>query len=69
MEIADTGKGMSEEFIQERLFKPFDSTKGLMGMGIGMYETREFVRSLGGEVFVKSTPEKGTVFRITLPLM
>lgn len=66
--IQDTGVGMSEDFIRDRLFRPFDSTKGLAGMGIGVYESREFVRSLGGDVTVKSQLGSGTKFRIVLPI-
>ncbi|MGV6806335.1 MAG: XrtA/PEP-CTERM system histidine kinase PrsK [bacterium] len=68
VEVTDDGQGMSEEFIRDRLFKPFDSTKGLAGIGIGVYESREFVRSLGGDVKVISAPGDGTTFRIFLPL-
>ncbi|PIE39132.1 MAG: PEP-CTERM system histidine kinase PrsK [Gammaproteobacteria bacterium] len=66
--ITDTGCGMSEEFIRERLFKPFDSTKGLTGMGIGAFESREYIRSLGGEIHVKSAPDEGSTFTIMVPL-
>ncbi len=66
--IEDTGCGMDEAFIRERLFKPFDSTKGLTGMGIGAYECREYVRSAGGEVRVTSAPGQGTHFSIYFPL-
>lgn len=69
VEIRDTGAGMDADFIQNRLFRPFDSTKGLTGMGIGAYECREVVQASGGQVDVKSQPGKGTVFRIMLPLM
>ena len=65
--ITDTGCGMSEEFLRTRLFKPFQTTKGNAGMGIGVYEGREFARSLGGEVTVSSEPDSGTVFEIRLP--
>jgi signal transduction histidine kinase len=58
--IADSGIGMDESFIRERLFKPFDSTKGSTGMGIGAYQLRETVRAMGGEVSVDSEPDKGT---------
>ena len=68
IDIEDSGSGMDEEFIRERLFKPFDTTKGLTGMGIGVFESREYIRSLGGEISVKSAPDSGTIFRITLPL-
>jgi putative PEP-CTERM system histidine kinase len=66
--VRDTGAGMDEAFVRERLFRPFDSTKGLTGMGIGAYECRELVRSLGGHVEVESTPGRGTTFTIVLPV-
>jgi putative PEP-CTERM system histidine kinase len=67
IEIADTGEGMSEDFIRERLFKPFDSTKSA-GMGIGVFESREYIHELGGSLEVSSTPGAGTTFRVMLPL-
>ncbi|MBT8428550.1 MAG: PEP-CTERM system histidine kinase PrsK, partial [Gammaproteobacteria bacterium] len=68
VDVRDTGSGMDAEFIRTRLFRPFDSTKGLTGMGIGAYECREVIVALGGQVVVESTPGYGTVFRIMLPL-
>ena len=68
IEIRDTGCGMDGDFIRNRLFRPFDSTKGRSGMGIGAYEAREFIRELGGQMDVKSEPGVGTCFRIRLPL-
>ncbi len=65
--VADAGIGMSPEFVRDRLFKPFDSTKGSQGMGIGAYQVREFVRGLGGQAQVYSQPGEGTRFVITLP--
>jgi len=65
--IRDTGCGMSEEFISERLFRPFDSTKGSQSMGIGAYQAREYVRMLGGQIDVASAPGAGTTFTIQLP--
>jgi len=67
IEIEDSGGGMDEQFIRERLFRPFDTTKGNAGMGIGAYECREFVRGLGGDVRVKSEPGAGTVFQLYIP--
>jgi putative PEP-CTERM system histidine kinase len=67
VEIKDTGHGMSDEFIREKLFKPFESTKSA-GMGIGVFESREYVAELGGELEVSSSESKGTIFRIVLPL-
>ena len=66
--VSDDGHGMDEVFLRERLFKPFDSTKGKNGMGIGVYETREFIRSLGGEVEVISRPGEGSTFRLRIPI-
>lgn len=68
LEVEDNGQGMSAEFIRERLFQPFQTTKGGTGMGIGVYQSRELVRELGGDIQVTSTPNKGTLFRILLPL-
>jgi putative PEP-CTERM system histidine kinase len=68
IEIEDTGPGMHRDFIRERLFAPFDTTKGNAGMGIGAYEAREFVRALGGSLSVVSEVGRGTVFTVNLPL-
>ena len=65
--IADTGCGMSEQFMHDRLFRPFDSTKST-GMGIGTYEAREYVRELGGRIEVETREAQGTLFRVVLPL-
>jgi putative PEP-CTERM system histidine kinase len=67
IELRDTGLGMSESFIRERLFRPFETTK-TAGMGIGVYESREAVRELGGRLEVESAVGLGTTFRIVLPL-
>ena len=68
IEIEDDGAGMDEDFIRNRLFKPFFTTKASRGMGIGAYQAREYVHSLGGAMRVNSTPGQGTVFAIQLPL-
>jgi putative PEP-CTERM system histidine kinase len=67
VEIKDTGHGMSEEFIRERLFKPFQTTKSA-GMGIGVFESKEYVSELGGKMEVVSSESDGTIFRVILPL-
>nr|WP_152025257.1 XrtA/PEP-CTERM system histidine kinase PrsK [Congregibacter litoralis] len=66
--IQDSGVGMTPEFVQQKLFKPFESTKGLTGMGIGAFESREYVRQLGGDITVSSTPGQGTQFTVSLPV-
>jgi putative PEP-CTERM system histidine kinase len=65
--VRDDGSGMDEQFVRESLFRPFLTTKGSRGMGIGAYQTREYVHSLGGTVEVQSSPGRGTAFCITLP--
>lgn len=66
--VEDNGCGMSEEFIGSRLFRPFDTTKGLTGMGIGAFEARELFRALGGDIEVVSDPGKGTLLRCHVPM-
>ncbi len=68
IDIKDSGKGMSQSFIRDRLYKPFDSTKGAEGMGIGAYQVRETVHAAGGEVYVISEEGVGTEFFFHLPL-
>ena len=65
VEVDDNGAGMSSEFIRERLFKPFNSTKQA-GMGIGTYESQQYVNSVGGRIAVSSEPGVGTTFRVYL---
>lgn len=66
--IIDDGSGMDSEFVKHRLFRPFHSTKGAKGMGIGAYQARELVLSLGGDVEVDSHPGTGTTFSFILPV-
>jgi putative PEP-CTERM system histidine kinase len=68
VEVQDNGSGMDKEFIKERLFRPFDSTKGKSGMGIGVYETRDYIHKLGGDLEVISRVGEGTTFRIRLSI-
>jgi len=68
IEIQDTGCGMDGDFINDRLFRPFDSTKGKAGMGIGVYETRDYIHKLGGDLEVISRVGEGSTFRIHLTI-
>ena len=67
IEVADTGQGMSREFIRDRLFKPFQTTKEA-GMGIGAYESFQYIQELGGKIEVDSELSKGTKVTMLLPL-
>ncbi|MBS3997288.1 MAG: PEP-CTERM system histidine kinase PrsK, partial [Hydrogenophaga sp.] len=68
VEVGDNGAGMSASFVQERLFKPFQTTKEA-GMGIGAYESFQYVQELGGKVSVDSQEGVGTVVTLLLPLI
>lgn len=65
--IKDNGCGMASFFMQEKLFKPFYTTKGNAGMGIGAFEAKEFVKHYGGSLTVSSKPGEGSEFVIRLP--
>lgn len=65
MEVHDRGKGMSPDFVRDRLFKPFQTTKEA-GMGIGTYESQQYVQGIGGRIEVDSTPGQGTCVRVIL---
>lgn len=65
--VGDTGHGMSQEFIETRLFRPFNSTKE-GGMGIGAYESHQYIRELGGTLEVRSEPGRGSEITVLLPI-
>jgi putative PEP-CTERM system histidine kinase len=65
--IVDTGCGMSEDFIGNRLFKPFDTTKGNAGMGIGAFDAKAYLDNIGGQLLVQSELDKGTIFTLRIP--
>jgi signal transduction histidine kinase len=67
VEVGDTGEGMTPEFLRERLFKPFQTTKPA-GMGIGAYESFQYVHELGGKISVDSQLDIGTQVSLLLPL-
>jgi putative PEP-CTERM system histidine kinase len=66
--VSDNGCGMSESFIKFRLFKPFDTTKGNAGMGIGVFEAKQFFESVAGSLTVESIEGRGTKMIIRLPV-
>lgn len=66
--IKDQGTGMTQEFIETRLYRPFDTTKGNAGMGIGVYESRELISEMGGNLSVESEEGQGSTFTISLPV-
>lgn len=67
VDVGDTGRGMSEAFIRDQLFRPFNTTKH-QGMGIGTYESQQYIRELGGSISVQSVEGQGTLMTVLLPL-
>jgi putative PEP-CTERM system histidine kinase len=67
LSVTDNGCGMSAAFLQNSLFRPFQSTKK-KGLGIGMFQTRMTVEAHGGSIRVESEPGKGSTFRVSLPV-
>ena len=65
--VADNGCGMSPEFVQRSLFRPFQTTKK-KGIGIGMFQCKMIVEAHRGRIEVESEVGKGTVFRVLLPV-
>jgi len=65
--FSDSGMGMSEDYIQHRLFKPFQTTKK-KGLGIGLYQCKEIVLAHNGSIEVNSKENSGASFKITIPV-
>lgn len=66
VEIIDNGTGMSPEFVRDRLFQPFQTTKA-GGVGLGLATASQIVRFHRGTLRVLSEPGGGTVVRLTFP--
>jgi signal transduction histidine kinase len=64
--VTDTGSGMSESFVKNRLFRPFSTTKK-NGVGLGLYTCREVIQAHAGSIEVESIEGAGTTFRVVLP--
>jgi putative PEP-CTERM system histidine kinase len=65
--VSDNGCGMNPEFLNRSLFRPFQTTKK-NGLGIGMFQSKMIVEAHKGRIEVESEPNRGTTFRIFLPL-
>lgn len=66
LKVTDDGRGMSEEFVRTRLFRPFSTTKK-NGLGIGLAQCRSIVEAHGGRIEVRSRPGAGTTFTVSVP--
>ena len=66
LSVSDDGCGMSAEFMQDSLFRPFHTTKK-QGLGVGMFQAKMIVEAHSGNIEVKSQPGAGTTFEVRLP--
>ncbi len=66
--VTDTGRGMTQDFIQRRLFRPFQTTK-THGLGIGLYQSRCIVQAFGGTLTAESREGEGTRITVRLPVV
>jgi putative PEP-CTERM system histidine kinase len=65
--VSDTGCGMAPEFVNDSLFRPFQTTKK-KGLGIGMFQSKMIVEAHGGRIEVESKRGHGSTFRVLLPM-
>lgn len=65
--VADSGSGIPAA-IRKTMFEPFITTKGEKGTGLGLWIVKGIVESHGGRIQVRSSPEKGTIFKIIFPV-
>ena len=64
--VTDTGRGMTAEFMEKKLFRPFQTTKS-RGLGIGLFQCRQVVRTFGGTLTAESREGEGTRMMVRLP--
>ncbi|MBI5194576.1 MAG: PEP-CTERM system histidine kinase PrsK [Nitrospirae bacterium] len=67
LSVADNGCGMSRDFMQSSLFRPFRTTKS-NGLGIGLFHCKKIIDAHEGKIEVESEEGKGSVFRVILPV-
>jgi signal transduction histidine kinase len=66
VEVSDTGSGIPAE-LQTKIFEPYFSTKRGLGMGLGLFVSRNIITALGGRIGVESQLGRGSTFKISLP--
>jgi putative PEP-CTERM system histidine kinase len=67
LSISDDGCGMGKEFMEHRLFRPFQTTKK-QGMGIGLFHSKKIIEAHQGKIEVESEEGKGSTFKLFLPM-
>jgi hypothetical protein len=67
LSVKDNGCGMSKEFVEQSLFRPFKTTKAT-GTGIGLFQSKMIVEAHNGRMEVESREGEGSTFRVLLPV-
>jgi PAS domain S-box-containing protein len=68
IEVGDTGTGIPDN-IRSRIFEPFFTTKGIgEGTGLGLSIVYGIIKNHNGAIDVESAPDRGTTFRLYLPV-
>ena len=65
--VADNGPGMPEAFVQEHLFRPFQTTK-MKGSGLGLWQVKNLTEQIGARIELDNRPGSGAAFTLTLPV-
>jgi signal transduction histidine kinase len=65
--VEDNGNGMSREFVEKELFRPFHTTKS-GGLGIGLFQSKKIMEAHQGTILVESEDGKGTKVRLIFPV-
>jgi signal transduction histidine kinase/pSer/pThr/pTyr-binding forkhead associated (FHA) protein len=66
LQVRDNGSGIPADKLPD-IFRPFVSTKGARGTGLGLAVSRKILREHGGDIEVKSQPGQGSLFTLRLP--
>src|SRR5712692_3690673 len=68
VEFSDTGSGIAPEILPH-IFEPFFTTKAEKGTGLGLWVSFGIIQSHNGHISVKSRPDRGVTFTISLPVI
>jgi putative PEP-CTERM system histidine kinase len=67
LSVTDNGCGISRDFIEHRLFRPFQTSKKY-GLGIGLFQCKQIIEGHRGRIEVESEEGKGSTFRVMMPV-
>ncbi len=68
IDVNDSGEGMKQTFIENKLFEPFSSSRRDHGLGVGMYHVKTILDEMNGKIDISSVPGEGTQVRVVIPI-